>query len=56
MKATCTKRKFRDEIAAKLALANVQHRDSSQRPKCESRAYYHPVCKRWHLTSMPRGH
>ena len=38
MKATCTKRKFRDGIAAKLALAAIQHRDSSQRARTECHA------------------
>jgi len=56
VKVVCRKKRFRDEIAAKLALATVQHRDNPKRPRCEQRAYYCKPCRRWHLTSMPRGH
>lgn len=48
----CPKRGYRDEIAAKLALASTWRKDSPTRAKLERRAYYHAVCRRWHLTSM----
>lgn len=50
--STCAKRRFRDEISAKLALADIQRRGKdSQRPKDERRAYRCPRCRGWHLTS-----
>lgn len=50
---TCRmKRRYRDEIAAKLALANIQAKDSPKRPKTEQRAY--PCGGHWHLTSEER--
>lgn len=47
----CAKRRYRDKIAAKLALASIQADDSSARPKTERRAYRCPRCRGWHLTS-----
>ena len=47
------KRAYRDEIAAKLALASAQHKDGSRRPATETRAYRCP-CGRWHLTSTKK--
>lgn len=49
----CSKFGYRDEIAAKLALAKVRHKDSSRRPKTEARTYRCDRCHRWHLTSKP---
>lgn len=48
---SCGKRRYKDEIAAKLALATVQHTDGSGRPKLERRAYRCPKCAGWHLTA-----
>lgn len=48
-----TKWRYVDEIAAKLALAKIQSRDSSRRPKSERRAYR--CGNHWHLTSQGRG-
>lgn len=50
---TCHKVRYRDEIAAKLALASAKWTDGSRRPKVESRTYRCPRCKGWHLTSEP---
>lgn len=47
----CKKIRYRDRIAALLAMANSQHRDASHRPKTEQRAYRCPLCYGWHLTS-----
>lgn len=47
----CRKRRFRDEVAAKLALATIGRRDNAARPKTERRAYPCPSCRGWHLTS-----
>lgn len=53
MKPRCgTKIRYRDEIAAKLALAEIAHSDSSTRSKNEVRAYRCSRCRGWHLTSM----
>lgn len=49
----CSKYRYRSEIGAKLALANIRHTDSSRRPKQEQRAYRCPACHGWHLTSNP---
>lgn len=38
----CEKIRYRDRIAALLAMANAQHRDASHRPKAEQRAYRCP--------------
>lgn len=45
------KTRYRDEIGAKLALARIQHKDSSGRAKQERRVYLCPLCRGWHLTS-----
>ena len=45
--------RYRDEIAAALALATVRHQDGPRRPKLEQRAYRCPACGGWHLTSKP---
>lgn len=49
--ARCKKVRYRDEIAAQLALATVARQDKTARPKTERRAYRCPYCKAWHLTS-----
>lgn len=51
MNRKCRKRRYRDEIAAKIALASCLHRDSSTRDHLEQRVYYHAACRVWHLTS-----
>lgn len=43
------KRRYRDELGAKVALASAQARD-----KGEKRAYRCPFCRGWHLTSQER--
>lgn len=53
-KCTPHKVRYRDEIAAKLALASVQHKDGSRRSKSEKRLYHCPCCNGWHLTAKPR--
>lgn len=47
---TCVKRRFRDEIAAKLALARIE-KGADVREKAPRRAYRCPACHGWHLTS-----
>lgn len=49
--ARCMKLRYRDRIAALLALAKVQHQDKAARAKLEQRAYRCPSCGGWHLTS-----
>lgn len=51
MTRACGKRRYRDELAAKLALATVQRQDKTKRPKTEARVYRCDQCKAWHLTS-----
>jgi hypothetical protein len=52
----CNKHRYEDEIAAKLALANIGRKDSSRRAKSEKRYYYHNPqyggCGYFHLTSQ----
>lgn len=50
---TCQKRRFRDEIAAKLALSHIDQK-AGPRAKEPRRAYRCPGCKGWHLTSQSR--
>jgi hypothetical protein len=52
---SCTKRRYRSEIDAMIALSNAGNRHDG-RAKTESRAYRCPDCKGWHLTSKSRGH
>ena len=49
----CRKRSFRDEVAAKLALATIARKDNTARRKQERRAYRCERCGTWHLTSRP---
>ena len=57
MKTTrsCGKVRYRSRLDALMALASCRWRDSPTRPKTEQRAYFHRLCKGWHLTSMARG-
>lgn len=49
------KKRFRDQIAADLALARISQRDDTSRPATERRAYSCGRCRGgWHLTSQPR--
>ena len=52
---SCAKRRYRDPIAAKLALATIRQRDNSNRPKTETRWYRCNLCGGIHLTSKPRS-
>lgn len=47
----CKKVRYRDEIKAKLALAQIQAKDRPHRDRVEKRAYHCPTCRGWHLTS-----
>ena len=49
--ASSGKIRYRDRVAALLALADTRHADRSGRPKIEKRAYPCPSCHGWHLTS-----
>lgn len=49
----CVKIRYRDEIAAKLALAKLGRQDKPGHT--EARAYPCPACRGWHLTSQKRG-
>jgi hypothetical protein len=48
---TCSKIRYRDRIAALLALASTGRADQ-RREKNEVRAYRCPDCRGWHLTSQ----
>jgi len=48
---SCRKTRYRDEIAARIALAKIQQQDKPDRG--ERSAYRCPDCHRWHLTSKP---
>lgn len=50
------KRRFKDEISAKLAVATAQRKANRDKTPC--RAYHCDVCQGWHLTSRkvpPKG-
>lgn len=49
---TCQKVRYRDRVAALLALASTGRADQ-RRDKNEKRAYRCPRCNGWHLTSRP---
>lgn len=53
MRCTCGKICFRDELAAKYALAKAA---KSDRPNRNERRAYRCEHGRWHLTSQPKGH
>jgi hypothetical protein len=46
----CAKRAYRDEIAAKVAMARIAQVGEA-REKAPARSYRCPRCHRWHLTS-----
>lgn len=48
----CSKVRYRDRIAALLALAKLEHDDKPGHD--ERRAYRCPKCRGWHLTSQER--
>jgi hypothetical protein len=48
----CRKTRYRDRIAAQLALATIHRKDRPQAR--ETRAYQCPRCRGWHLTSQNR--
>ena len=48
----CTKRRYRDEAAAELALARIAEAGDA-REKTPQRVYRCPRCRGWHLTSWP---
>lgn len=54
MNGRCSKFRYRDRIAAELALASLGREDNTARPKTEQRAYWCPKCTGWHLTSQQR--
>lgn len=50
-RCTTGKHRYRDRIAALLALAGIDNLDPKRR---ERRAYRCPVCRGWHLTSQTK--
>lgn len=52
MSARCRKRKYKDEIGARLALAVIDREDKAYRPNKEVRAYECPRCGFWHLSHI----
>lgn len=48
----CHKYRFRDEIAAQLAIAKSRMKNNKKRR--EERHYYCESCKAWHITSTPK--
>lgn len=52
----CAKVRYRDELGAKIALANTAAAANRQgdEKRQEQRAYRCPKCKGWHLTSEPK--
>jgi hypothetical protein len=50
----CHKRRYRDRVAATLALATAK-RKHERRLRNEVRAYYCAGCRCWHLTSLGRN-
>lgn len=51
VRSACRKVAYRDEVAAKLTLAEARWKDGSRRSKLEVRAYKCPKGNHWHLTS-----
>lgn len=47
----CVKRRYKDEPAANLELANVKR--DPRTPRIPGRFYLCPHCNGWHLTSQP---
>jgi hypothetical protein len=54
-RARCTKRRFKDRLAALMAMANIEARGEDRNGKVPKRAYLCPRCGGWHLTSQGRG-
>lgn len=52
MTTRCKKRRYRDLIAAKLALEQIASK-SHRREKNEQRVYRCYLCRGYHLTSVP---
>lgn len=48
----CSKRRFRDRIAAELALAVITRKDNTARGEREQRAYQCSRCRAYHLTHL----
>ncbi len=46
----CGKTRFRDEIAAKIAMSKIEVKSTEL--KIPTRAYRCPLCSGWHLTSQ----
>lgn len=47
----CTKRKYKDKIAAMFALSQCR-RQTAVGNRQERRVYYCLICGKWHLTSL----
>ncbi|GAA1807163.1 hypothetical protein GCM10009771_06530 [Nesterenkonia flava] len=54
MTKRCGKARYRDRVAALIALARIRNSPRPPRAKEPCRAYPCPQCKGWHLTSKPR--
>lgn len=52
--SACRKVRYRDRLAALLALASTGSAKHTARPKYEKRAYPCPTCRGWHLTSQEK--
>jgi hypothetical protein len=48
----CAKRRYRDNIAALVALAKIQNRGETRGFNIPVRSYHCPRCKGWHLTHL----
>ena len=49
----CSKRRYKDRVAAELALATIRREDKTHRGEQEQRAYRCPQCRgAWHLTHL----
>lgn len=46
--------RYRDEVAAMLALGRASSRSEVRPNRVEQRQYRCPMCKGWHLTSQKR--
>ena len=52
MEKSCTKKKFKDKLAAMFALSQAKRLGNFISKRNEKRFYYCPICKAWHLTSQ----
>ena len=50
----CGKVRYRDRIAALMALMSTKRKQATGRAKDEMRAYRCPLCMGWHLTSQQK--